>query len=65
MSCIAALYYMFYSNLKDRLSSQERPQAVVNFTSGTVAAVAATVLTQPADVVRTRMQVRWFRARCC
>lgn len=29
----------------------------VNFVSGTLAAVAATVLTQPADVVRTRMQL--------
>ena len=32
-------------------------QAAVNFTSGIAAAIAATLLTQPADVVRTRMQL--------
>ncbi|KAF5825299.1 mitochondrial carrier domain-containing protein, partial [Dunaliella salina] len=58
----SALYYMFYSGLKDKLSGQERPQAVVNFSSGVVAAMGATVFTQPADVVRTRMQVRKRKA---
>ena len=33
------------------------PTTAVNFVSGTVAAVAATLLTQPADVVRTHMQL--------
>ena len=28
-----------------------------NFAAGTVAAVAATLVTQPADVIRTRMQL--------
>lgn len=57
-----ALYYMFYSGLKEHLTGPNRPQAVVNFSSGVAAAVAATILTQPADVVRTRMQVRFFLA---
>jgi solute carrier family 25 protein 38 len=48
---------MFYSQLKEQLSDPSRPQALVNFGSGLVAAVAASVLTQPADVVRTRMQL--------
>jgi len=55
---------MFYSGLRERLSDPERPQTLVNFSSGVLAAVAATVLTQPADVVRTRMQVRCCRPGC-
>ncbi|KXZ42171.1 hypothetical protein GPECTOR_191g303 [Gonium pectorale] len=53
----SGLYYMFYTRLKEGLSGEGRPQAAVNFASGVVAAVAATLLTQPADVVRTRMQL--------
>ncbi|KAG2430125.1 hypothetical protein HXX76_010224 [Chlamydomonas incerta] len=53
----SGLYYMFYTRLKESLSGEDRPQALVNFTSGVVAAVASTLLTQPADVVRTRMQL--------
>jgi solute carrier family 25 protein 38 len=53
----SALYYMFYTRLKSALASDEHPQAAVNFVSGVVAATAATLLTQPADVVRTRMQL--------
>lgn len=53
----SALYYMFYTRLKSALASDQHPQAAVNFVSGVVAATAATLLTQPADVVRTRMQL--------
>ncbi|KAG2447851.1 hypothetical protein HYH02_007307 [Chlamydomonas schloesseri] len=53
----SGLYYMFYTRLKESLSGEDRPQALVNFTSGVVAAVASTLLTQPADVVRTRIQL--------
>ncbi len=48
---------MFYSQLKHGLHGEGRPQAAVNFVSGCVAAAAATMLTQPADVVRTQMQL--------
>ncbi len=54
---LAGFYYMFYSEMRHRLSSEERNQTLVNFTSGCVAAVAASFLTQPADVLRTRMQL--------
>jgi len=53
----SAFYYMFYTRLKEALSGEGRPQAAVNFASGAAAAVAATLLTQPADVLRTRIQL--------
>ena len=36
----------------------ERPSPLVNFTAGTLASVAATMATQPADVVRTHIQLK-------
>ncbi|PNG99010.1 Solute carrier family 25 member 38, partial [Tetrabaena socialis] len=58
----SGLYYMFYTRLKEALAEEGRPQAAINFASGVVAAVAATLLTQPADVVRTRMQLGFTSA---
>lgn len=45
------------SPAQERMSGEGRPQTLVNFGCGVAAAVAATLLTQPADVVRTRMQL--------
>lgn len=53
----SALYYLFYTRLRDNFKTSHDPSAVVNFASGTVAAIAATLITQPADVIRTRMQL--------
>lgn len=53
----SALYYLFYTRMQNRLKKTELPTVAVNFSSSTVAAVAATLITQPADVVRTRMQL--------
>jgi solute carrier family 25 protein 38 len=56
----SALYYMMYTKMKGALSESEQLQlhpTAVNFVSGVCAATAATLLTQPTDVVRTRMQL--------
>lgn len=57
----SALYYMLYTKLKvvmaDSAVGDGLPPTAVNFVSGVCAATAATLLTQPSDVVRTRMQL--------
>jgi solute carrier family 25 protein 38 len=55
----SALYYTFYTRLQERLRRVDSnlPNPAINFASGTLAAVAATLITQPADVVRTRVQL--------
>lgn len=53
----SALYYMFYTKIKAALSGEGRPQIAVNLASGLVGATAATLLTQPSDVIRTRVQL--------
>jgi solute carrier family 25 protein 38 len=53
----SALYYMFYTKIKHALSDESRPQTAVNLVSGLVGATAATLFTQPSDVVRTRVQL--------
>eukprot|EP00879_Flechtneria_rotunda_P006625 GHRR01006963.1.p1 GENE.GHRR01006963.1~~GHRR01006963.1.p1 ORF type:complete len:322 (+),score=100.74 GHRR01006963.1:241-1206(+) len=57
----SALYYMLYTRLKSTMGessigSHLHPTAI-NFVSGICAATAATLLTQPTDVVRTRIQL--------
>ena len=53
----SAFYYLFYTRLQTRLQQTDMPTVLVNFSSSTVAAIGATLITQPADVVRTRMQL--------
>eukprot|EP00798_Chlamydomonas_sp_ICE-L_P010616 gene10616-12289_t len=54
----SALYYMFYTRLQSSLSLREDcSPTMVNLSSGVVAATGATLLTQPFDVIRTRVQL--------
>lgn len=67
----SALYFMIYTQLKAALGTWQGQSSssgggstgsgwnstAINFVSGVCAATAATLLTQPTDVVRTRMQL--------
>ncbi|XP_001608024.2 mitochondrial glycine transporter isoform X2 [Nasonia vitripennis] len=56
----SGLYLMFYTQLK-KFSSNEFPQysqlPMTHFSCGIVAGILASVVTQPADVVKTKMQL--------
>lgn len=53
----SALYYLFYKQAQERLTKEGRSTLAVNASAGFASAVAATVLTQPTDGLRTRMQL--------
>mmetsp|Transcript_10390 Transcript_10390/g.31303 ORF Transcript_10390/g.31303 Transcript_10390/m.31303 type:complete len:319 (-) Transcript_10390:2653-3609(-) len=53
----SALYYLFYKQTQSRLSKEGRSTTLVNGVAGFASAVAATVITQPTDGLRTRMQL--------
>ena len=67
----SGIYYMFYSELRKvmtppppngtKLNSNQTTllnQSAISFTCGLVAGLAASVLTQPFDVIKTHMQLR-------
>eukprot|EP00884_Botryococcus_braunii_P020980 jgi/Botrbrau1/7566/Bobra.0159s0016.1 len=58
----SGLYYMFYTGMQNRLSQTNLPKTAVNVSAGVVAAMAATLITQPADIVRTQMQLGLLKA---
>lgn len=53
----SALHYMFYRELQSITQDVNIPTAGKNFVCGSISAVGATVLTHPADVIRTRTQL--------
>lgn len=53
----SALHYTFYRKLQGLVHEYVEPGMSTNFFCGTLAAMGATVLTHPGDVVRTRTQL--------
>lgn len=53
----SALYYLFYNRSKEWLEGAWEEGPLVNFVSGFCAAALATTITQPADILRTRIQL--------
>ena len=54
----SGIYYCIYSELKKAAAQRsEAPFPVVNFGAGVIAAMAATLATQPTDVVRAWVQL--------
>lgn len=53
----SAIYYSIYREIKAAASAPSRPQAAVNMGAALIAAMAATLATQPTDVVRARIQL--------
>lgn len=56
----SGLYLMFYTRAKNALPQelfQSQYVAPVNFTCGITAGILASVVTQPADVIKTKMQL--------
>lgn len=53
----SAFHYTFYRKLQELVQGSTNPSMATNFFCGTLAAMGATVLTHPGDVVRTRTQL--------
>ncbi|EIE21162.1 mitochondrial carrier, partial [Coccomyxa subellipsoidea C-169] len=59
----SAFYYLFYTSLQEGMQQHGTSKTVTNLASGAVAAVCATLLTQPTDMLRTHMQLGLGRGR--
>lgn len=63
----SGVYLLLYSKFLDAALAvpgiDQAPRAVVNFVSGIAAGAVATVVTNPPDVVRTRMQLQFLAVR--
>ena len=55
----SGIYYMFYSQLKNGFTSDlpSNTRTYYNFICGLMAGIAASIITQPADVIKTKMQL--------
>jgi solute carrier family 25, member 38 len=53
----SAIYYSVYTGIRNSVAFTGWPQAGVNFSAGLVAAMVATLATQPSDVIRSRAQL--------
>ena len=57
----SALYLMFYNKLKAVTAGEEPSGSLTHFSCGLLAGALATLLVQPADVVKTELQLRQER----
>ncbi|CAH1273810.1 SLC25A38 [Branchiostoma lanceolatum] len=60
----SGIYFMCYSELKKRIPSDQLDSSfvpVLHFTCGIVAGAMASAITQPADVIKTQMQIHPYK----
>ncbi|EZA54585.1 Solute carrier family 25 member [Ooceraea biroi] len=53
----SGLYLMFYTQLKNATASTGTAEAPVHFSCGILAGILASIVTQPPDVIKTKMQL--------
>lgn len=53
----SSIHYMFYRILQNAMNKENKNAFGTNVLLGTIAAASATIITQPVDVIRARIQL--------